>query len=95
VKHGDSVELLAAAFHESVADATADLAAELCDSAGLHIVVLGGGSFQNARLTASVRLRLEARGFAVLTPIALPANDGGLSYGQAVVAAARLRAGRD
>jgi len=83
---------LAAAFHESVAQATAALAAELCDETGVHVVALGGGSFQNARLTNSLRARLEARGLTVLAPIALPANDGGLSYGQAVVAAARLRA---
>jgi hydrogenase maturation protein HypF len=89
---GEPVALLAAAFHESVACATAELAAELCVSTGLRVVALGGGSFQNARLTASVRARLEARGLTVLTPIALPANDGGLSFGQAVVAAALLRA---
>ena len=92
---GDSLPFLAASFHESVAAATANLAAELCETAGLHVVALGGGSFQNARLTTSVCARLEERGLAVLTPIALPANDGGLSFGQAVVAAARLRAGRD
>jgi hydrogenase maturation protein HypF len=92
---GDSVSHLAAAFHESVAHSTAMLAAELCATAGLHVVALGGGSFQNARLTTSLSARLTARGLTVLLPITLPANDGGLSFGQAVVAAARLRHGWD
>jgi hydrogenase maturation protein HypF len=92
VQRGGSVGALAAAFHESVAAGTATLAADLCAAADVSVVALGGGVFQNARLAASLRGRLEARRLTVLAPIDLPANDGGLSYGQAVVAAARLRA---
>lgn len=87
---GESLESLAAGFHEAVAAATADLVAELCTESGTHVAALGGGSFQNARLHASIRDRLASRGLVVLSPIHLPANDGGLSYGQAVVAAAQL-----
>ena len=58
----------------------------------LPTVVLGGGVFQNARLLTSLRGRLEARGFRVLTAGSVPATDGGLSYGQAVVAAAQMAA---
>ncbi len=90
---GVPIDQLAAAFHESVAVATADLVFALCDDAGVRVVALGGGVFQNARLTESLRDRLAARGLDVITPLQLPANDGGLSYGQAVVAAARLRHG--
>ena len=61
---------------------------------GLQTVALGGGCFQNARLLTSLRARLEAMKFRVLVPKALPANDGGVSYGQAAVAAARLAAGQ-
>ena len=88
---GAPVEVLAAAFHESVAAATASLAEELCTWASASAVALGGGVFQNARLTGSLVSRLERRGLAVLLPVHLPANDGGLSYGQAIVAAAVLR----
>jgi hydrogenase maturation protein HypF len=84
---GVPVEQLAAAFHESVAAASAELVCSL----GMSVVALGGGVFQNARLARTLRDRLETRGLRVLMPIHLPANDGGLSYGQAVVAAARLR----
>lgn len=87
---GMSTDELAARFHASLAHATAKLAAELAAERGLHAVALGGGCFQNALLLASLRRRLEARGLEVLVPTALGPNDGAVSYGQAVVAAARM-----
>jgi hydrogenase maturation protein HypF len=88
---GDDVADLAAAFHESVAAATDELAACIAAAAGTRRVALGGGCFQNARLLISVRARLEARGLHVLVPRRLGPNDGAISYGQAAVAAAALR----
>jgi hydrogenase maturation protein HypF len=90
---GEDVRMLAAAFHESVAAAAADLAARIAADAGLTTVALGGGCFQNARLLAGLTRRLAALGLRVLTARRLPPNDGGVSYGQAVIAAARLAAG--
>ncbi|MFL5852941.1 MAG: carbamoyltransferase HypF, partial [Solirubrobacteraceae bacterium] len=79
---------IAAAFHEGVAAA----AAEACAEAGEpRTVVLSGGTFQNLRLLASTRRRLEENGFCVLMHRLVPPNDGGISYGQAAVAAARSR----
>jgi len=86
---------LAARFHESVAETTARTAEELCREEGLERVVLGGGVFQNARLLDGVAGRLEERGLEVLLPRRLGPNDGAVSYGQAAVAAARLRAESD
>lgn len=60
---------------------------------GHGTVALGGGVYQNAILLAAVRGALAADGFTVLVPRRLPANDGGLAVGQAVVARARLAAG--
>jgi hydrogenase maturation protein HypF len=82
---------LAAAFHESVAAATDELAAVIATHAGTRTVALSGGCFQNARLFDSIRRRLEARGLRVLVPRRLGPNDGAVSFGQAAVAAAVLR----
>ncbi|MGE5858283.1 MAG: carbamoyltransferase HypF, partial [Solirubrobacterales bacterium] len=77
---------IAAAFHEGVAQASATACAE----AGVaDTVVLSGGSFQNLRLLESTRERLANLGFRVLTHRLVPPNDGGISYGQAAVAARR------
>jgi hydrogenase maturation protein HypF len=79
-------EQVAAAFHEGVAAAFA----RACAEAGGETVVLSGGCLQNLRLLGSLRRRLEEKGFRVLSHRLVPPNDGGVSYGQAAVAAARL-----
>ena len=77
---------IAAAFHETVA--ASSVAA--CRTFGDDTVVLSGGTFQNRRLAASTRTRLEAVGVRVLEHRVVPPNDGGISFGQAAVAARRL-----
>ncbi len=86
VRQGRPPGEVAARFHETVAAA----AAEACtDAGGPGTVVMSGGSFQNLRLLDSTRRRLEERGFRVLSHRLVPPNDGGISYGQAAVAARR------
>ncbi len=80
-------EQIAAAFHEGVAAA---FAAACTETGGPGTVVLSGGCLQNLRLLASLRMRLERAGFRVLSHADVPPNDGGVSYGQAAVTAARL-----
>ncbi|MCB0828332.1 MAG: carbamoyltransferase HypF [Solirubrobacterales bacterium] len=77
---------IAAAFHEGVAEAAATACAEAGEP---RLVALTGGSFQNRRLLAGVSRRLDRHGFRVLRHHRVPPNDGGISYGQAAVAAAR------
>jgi hydrogenase maturation protein HypF len=85
---GRRPEEIAAAFHEGVALA----AALACDwAAEPRTVVLSGGTFQNLRLLGATRRRLEGLGFSVLTHRLVPPNDGGISYGQAAIAARRDR----
>jgi hydrogenase maturation protein HypF len=77
---------IAAAFHETIAAASA----RACEETGERgAVALSGGTFQNRRLLAATTRELEHRGFRVLTHRLVPPNDGGISYGQAAVAAAR------
>lgn len=89
---GEDVADLAAAFHDAVVRGTAEVVERIAEAEGLRTVALGGGVFQNARLLVSLRRALEARKLRVLTARLLPANDGGISYGQVAVAAARLNA---
>ncbi len=84
---------LAADFHASVAWFTEQAVRRVADASGLRVVALGGGVFQNGRLLSSVRTRLEAAKLRVLVPKRLPPNDGGVSYGQAAIGAARLASG--
>ncbi len=53
--------------------------------------MLSGGVFQNRLLTEGTAARLEAAGLRVLLNERVPANDGGISFGQAAVAAAAAR----
>jgi hydrogenase maturation protein HypF len=82
--------LVAARFHNAVAAATGCACMALAGERGVGTVVLGGGCFQNRRLLEAVADPLQRAGLRVLVPERLPPNDGGISYGQAAVAAARL-----
>jgi hydrogenase maturation protein HypF len=81
--------VMAARFHKGVADAVVEMARRL---SGFDTVALSGGCFQNAVLFELIERRLRETGFCVLAHSAVPANDGGLSLGQAAVAAAQLLA---
>jgi hydrogenase maturation protein HypF len=83
--------VIAARFHRGVA-ALIEAGCQLMrDRYGLGTVALSGGVFQNLLLLDAAVSRLEARGFRVLLHSRVPCNDGGISLGQAVVAAARDR----
>ena len=94
-EHAAGVPLgtVAARFHTGIAQATVEASQRIAGARGLDTVVLSGGVFQNRTLLESVVNRLRATGLRVLFPRRLPPNDGGISYGQAAVAAARLAGG--
>lgn len=83
---------MAAAFHAGLADAFVSVAVQAAEEAGIPAVALSGGVFQNVRLLEESVARLRACGLTPLIPSHVPANDGGLAFGQAVVAAARQMA---
>ena len=83
-------ETIAARFHGGFSEAIATVATQLAQQHDLSRVVLSGGVFQNPVLLSQATQRLQQQGLQVLTPHRIPANDGGLSLGQAAIAAARL-----
>jgi hydrogenase maturation protein HypF len=85
---GTSRGVIAARFHNGVAGLITEGCLLLRERHGLGTVALSGGVFQNLLLLHATVSRLEARGFGVLVHSRVPCNDGGISLGQAVVAAA-------
>ena len=86
---------IAARFHRGLAACLADTAAALARRAGVRAAALGGGVMQNALLLAALEQRLTAAGLIVLAPAMVPANDGGLAFGQAVIGMARALPARE
>jgi hydrogenase maturation protein HypF len=89
VEAGVEPGVVSARFHNALAAATASACAAAAEAYGVGDAVLSGGVFQNRLLLERTAERLRAAGLRVLIPERLPPNDGGISYGQAAVAAAR------
>jgi hydrogenase maturation protein HypF len=90
---GESPERLAGAFHAALIEMLAAGALAACETARLDRVVLTGGCFANRILLTGVWEKLRAAGLSVYSHGRTPPGDGGVSLGQAVVAAARLARG--
>ena len=71
-----------------MARATVELVTRVASYRGLDTAVLSGGVFQNRLLLETIESGLTSQGLRVLVPELLPPNDGGISYGQAAIAAA-------
>jgi hydrogenase maturation protein HypF len=78
-------------FHEGLVDVLARVAKLVHAKTGLQNICLSGGSFQNVFLLEHLKRKLEAEGLKVFTHSEVPCGDGGLSLGQALVAAHRSR----
>ena len=79
-------------FHNGLVECFVELATLLRKKTALHRVCLSGGTFHNVYLSQRLEARLSEAGFEVFTQKEVPAGDGGLSLGQALVAAARIHA---
>ena len=89
---GVEIGVISARFHNGVAAVIEAGCLLLRERHGLATVALSGGVFQNQLLLNRTVDALERSGFRVLVHSRVPCNDGGISFGQAVVAAARDRA---
>jgi hydrogenase maturation protein HypF len=83
---GETPASVAAGFHSTFCRLAADLTAKVSGDAR-GVVALGGGCMINRILSNGLAENLEELGFEVLSPRHVPAGDGGLSYGQVVLAA--------
>lgn len=86
LKEGIDKKIMAAKFHNTVAEFTLNLCGKIRENSGINKIALSGGVFQNKYLTEKVVSLLEDKGFKVYTQSKVPPNDGGISLGQAVVA---------
>jgi hydrogenase maturation protein HypF len=90
---GAAASALAARFQETIAEVSRELAGAARAATGIGTVCLSGGVFQNRWLATALLVRLAADGFEVFINRLVPVNDGGISYGQAAVVAARFAGG--
>jgi hydrogenase maturation protein HypF len=80
---------IAARFHRGLAAVVVRMARQQAEQHEVTTVALGGGVFQNKVLAELVLQGLAAAGLNALLPRAVPVNDGGLAWGQALIALAR------
>lgn len=84
--------LISARFHKGLANAIITLSIKLANENHLKTIALSGGVFQNKTLFEAIKYGLEQESFNVLAHHNVPANDGGIALGQAVITAARILA---
>ncbi len=91
VKNGIPVSKISARFHNGLAEMIRTAVKKIGQETGIREVALSGGVWQNLTLLGRTLSLLRADGFTVYIHCQVPTNDGGLSLGQAIIAASRLR----
>ncbi len=90
IHKGISLPVISARFHNGVAELTRNVCKEIRNQTGINEIALSGGIWQNMALLSESLRRLERDGYIIYRHHQVPTNDGGLSLGQALVAAAQL-----
>jgi len=85
---GVDTGVISAKFHNTIAVIIAAVSEAARQRTGVGKVALSGGVFQNVYLLGRALDELERRGFETLVHHQVPANDGGIALGQAVIASA-------
>jgi hydrogenase maturation protein HypF len=91
VMEGVSPSKISAKFHNGLADMAREACLKIKSETGIDEVALSGGVWQNITLLGRTLSLLETSGFKVYIHREVPTNDGGLSLGQAVIAASKMR----
>jgi len=90
VQEGLPLSEISTRFHLTLIRMFTDLCGAIRADSGLNRVALSGGVFQNAILLSGLEQALSDKGFDVYSHRQVPTNDGGISLGQAVIAAAMV-----
>jgi hydrogenase maturation protein HypF len=85
--HGRDPREIARAFQRGLAEGVSDALVDICKAHKLETVVLSGGVFQNELLLEDLKSLLGNERLQIWTNHAVPPNDGGISLGQAALAA--------
>ncbi|MGA7316380.1 MAG: carbamoyltransferase HypF [Silvibacterium sp.] len=85
--HGRSTHEIARAFQLGLAQGLCTSVGTICETRGIQTVVLSGGVFQNGLLLEDLKPLLNAAKLRTWINHAVPPNDGGISLGQAAIAA--------
>jgi hydrogenase maturation protein HypF len=88
---GTTAPVIAAWFHNTLAEAIVEVCRCLRVEEKLNRVCLSGGTFQNLKLLARTLAGLRRLDFEVCIHAQVPPNDGGIALGQAVIATEVLR----
>jgi hydrogenase maturation protein HypF len=91
LRGGIGPSFIGARFHAGIADVFLRAATAARTATGISVVAMSGGVLHNRRLARVLRRKLESEGFQAFAHRRVSPGDGGLSYGQAVVGASRLK----
>ncbi len=86
IENGVHICKISSKFHQTLVRLFSDLCETIRRETKLKRIVLSGGVFQNSLLLTGLTGALEKKDFKVFTHRLVPANDGGISLGQAVIA---------
>jgi hydrogenase maturation protein HypF len=89
IRNNVSPSVISARFHNTIVTIVRELADAVSRDTGIREICLSGGVFQNALLLEKTIDILSDNQYLVYTHTEVPANDGGISLGQAVIAGAR------
>jgi hydrogenase maturation protein HypF len=88
---GVRISKISARFHNGLAEMAREVCLKIKSETGIDEVALSGGVWQNITLLRRTLSLLREAGFVVYIHHQVPTNDGGLSLGQAVIAASKMR----
>jgi hydrogenase maturation protein HypF len=86
ISSGRPAAEISACFHNTLSAAIVEICCRIRQTDALNRVCLSGGTFQNWSLLHRTVVELRRRDFGVFLHATVPANDGGISLGQAVIA---------